>query len=92
VNGSGGNADYLARTGAELLAEGTATRVRSAGREVFFADIAPEALRAIINRAMENAVPFYRRNVAASGVAMDAGRIEEASLQVVLNTHGIHVS
>jgi hypothetical protein len=78
--------DYLARTGAELIEDGTATCVRSAGRDVLFAEIAPEALREVINRAMENAVPYYRRNVAASGVTMEPARVEEASLQVVLNT------
>jgi hypothetical protein len=86
VSAPGGTSDYLARTDAQISADGTASRVRSAGREVFFADVAPEALREVINRAMATAVPFYRRNVAASGVRMEPARIEEASLQVVLNT------
>jgi len=86
VSGSGGTADHLARTGAQLFADGTATRVRSAGRDVVFADLAPAVLREVINRAMENAVPHYRRNVATSGVSMETLRVEEAALQVVLNT------
>jgi len=86
MSGSGESSDYLARTGAQLFADGTATCVRSAGRDVVFAEIAPEALREVISRAMENAVPYYRRNVAASGVTMEPLRVEEAALQVVLNT------
>jgi hypothetical protein len=78
--------DYIAKIGCILFAEGTACRARFKERDVLFPNMTPDALRERLNKGMKSAVAHYSRNVASSGVAMDAACVEEAALNVVLHT------
>jgi hypothetical protein len=59
-------------------------RVTVPGGSFFFDDLAPDAVRSVVNTAMDVAMPHYAENVARSGRSMDPVRIEEAALMVVL--------
>ncbi len=78
--------DYTARAGCEVRPEASGSRAFFGGNSVVFPGLAPDVLRVKLNLAMANAVAHYARKVAASGVTIEPGPIEQVAMKVVLNT------
>jgi hypothetical protein len=81
--------DYLGQLGATVQFEHGICRILYKHHNAVFSQIEPTELKEKFNRAMDNAVTHYTRNLQASGVRMQPRQIEEASFGVVL--HALYV-
>ena len=76
--------DYFARLAYEVRDEGDGARVLYADRSALFKHLPSDAVRPVINEAMEIVVPYFTANTAKSGLVIEPHQVEEAAFRVAV--------